>query len=271
MIECCKGRSEKRVSVVNTTLNEGVYEIELNRPNHLNALNLELFLELTEAVREAKQNPAVRACLLYGNGRGFCAGGDLKDFGIDPSNPNEVRELLQKGHEAIIDLYNMEKPVIAAVHGPAVGAGCNLAFACDLIVAEEGAVFSEIFAKVGAIPDLGGLYFLPKKIGMHKAAELIFTGKKINAQTALDYGLINEVVANGLAIEKGRELAKQLANGPTKALGVAKRIMHQSAHLSLEEILELEAYGQSVIFQTRDFSEGRKAFAEKRDAKFMGY
>lgn len=259
------------MSVINSTLKDGVYEIELNRPDQLNALNLELFLELSEAVREAKQNPAVRSCLLYGNGRGFCAGGDLKDFGIDPSNPIEVREFLRKGHEIISTLYNMEKPVIAAVHGPAVGAGCNLAFACDLIVAEESAVFSEIFAKVGAIPDLGGLYFLPQKIGMHKAAELVFTGKKINAQTAFDYGLINEVVTNGLGIVKGRELARQLANGPTKALGIAKRIMHQSTHLSLEEILELEAYGQSLIFQTRDFSEGRNAFVEKREARFLGY
>jgi 2-(1,2-epoxy-1,2-dihydrophenyl)acetyl-CoA isomerase len=257
--------------MVNTFLNEGVYEIELNRPNQLNALNLELLSELTGAVREAKQNQAVRSVLLYGNGRGFCAGGDLLDFGIDPSNPIEVKEFLQKGHEAIIDLYNMEKPVIAAVHGPAVGAGCNLAFACDLIVAEESTAFSEIFAKVGAIPDLGGLYFLPQKVGMHRAAELIFTGKKINAQTAFDYGLINEVVPNGEAIDRGRELAQLLANGPTKALGMAKRIMHQAPYLSLENILELEAYGQSIVFQTRDFSEGRKAFAEKRDAEFLGY
>ena len=165
----------------------------------------------------------------------------------------------------------MEKPVVAAVHGPAVGAGCNLAFACDLIIADENATFSEIFAKVGALPDLGGLYFLPQKVGMHKAAELIFTGKKISAHTALEYGLINEVVSNGQSIDKGRELAKILANGPTKALGMAKRIMHQAAHLSLENVLELEAYGQSIIFQTKDFFEGRKAFAEKRDAKFLGY
>ncbi|WP_419887772.1 enoyl-CoA hydratase/isomerase family protein [Neobacillus niacini] len=259
------------MQVINTFLNEGVFEIELNRPNQLNALNLELITALADAVREAKQNPAVRSVLLYGNGRGFCAGGDLKDFGIDPYNPIEVKEFLQKAHEAIIDLYHMEKPVIAAVHGSAVGAGCNLAFACDLIVVDESAVFSEIFAKVGAIPDLGGLYFLPQKVGMHRAAELVFTGKILNAETAFHYGLINEVVANGQAIEKGRELAQQLANGPTKALGMAKRIMHQASHATLEEILELEAYGQSLIFQTQDFSEGRRAFAEKREARFQGY
>lgn len=259
------------MALVNTELNEGVLEIEFNRPGQLNALNLALLSELTEAVREAKQNTAVRSVLLYGSGKGFCAGGDLKDFGIDPSNPIEVKEFLQKGHEAIIDIYNMEKPVIASVHGPAVGAGCNVAFACDVIIAEESATFSEIFAKVGAIPDMGGLYFLPQKIGMHRAAELIFTGKKLNARTALDYGLINEVVPNGQAINNGRELAQILANGPTKALGMAKRIMHQAAHLPLEAVLELEAYGQSIAFQTRDFAEGRTAFVEKREAKFEGY
>lgn len=258
------------MTVVNTSFYEGVYEIELNRPNQLNAMNFELLSELTEAVREAKLNPAVRSVLIYGSGNGFCAGGDLKDFGIDPANPIEVKEFLQKGHEAILDIYHMEKPVIAAVHGPAVGAGCNLAFSCDLIIAEEKAVFSEIFAKVGAIPDMGGLYFLPQKVGMHKAAELIFTGKKLDAHTALKYGLINEVVSNGQAIEKGRELAYSLANGPTKAIGIAKRIMHQASHLSLKEVLELEAYGQAIIFQTNDFSEGRRAFAEKREAKFLG-
>ena len=265
-----KGEDHK-LSVVNTSFNEGVLEIELNRPSQLNALNSELMSQLSEVVREAKLNPAVRAVLLYGSGKGFCAGGDLKDFGIDPSNPIEVKDFLQKGHEAILGIYNMEKPVIAAVHGPAVGAGCNLSFACDLIIAEENATFSEIFAKVGAIPDMGGLFFLPQKIGMHRAAELIFTGKKINALTALEYGLINEVVPNGHAIEKGRELAHSLASGPTLALGMAKRLMHQSSHLSLEDALEMEAYGQSIIFQTRDFSEGKEAFAEKREAKFLGY
>ena len=165
----------------------------------------------------------------------------------------------------------MEKPVIASVHGPAVGAGCNVAFACDVIIAEESATFSEIFAKVGALPDMGGLFFLPQKVGMHRAAELIFTGKTIDAATALEYGLINEVVPNGLVLDKGRELAHLLANGPTRALGMAKRIMHQATHMSLEDILEMEAYGQSIIFQTRDFLEGRKAFEEKREAKFLGY
>ena len=259
------------MATVNTFLQEGVFEIELNRPQQLNALNLALFSELTEAVKEAKQNSDVRSILLYGSGKGFCAGGDLKDFGIDPANPIEIKEFLQIGHEAIIGLYNMEKPVIASAHGPAVGAGCNLAFACDVIIAEEGAIFSEIFSKVGAIPDMGGLYFLPQKVGMHKAAELIFTGKKLTAHAALELGLINEVVPNGRAIEKGRQLARLLAKGPTKALGMAKRLMHQAAHLSLEDLLELEAYGQAIIFQTRDFAEGRNAFVEKREAQFLGY
>ncbi|MHA6258403.1 enoyl-CoA hydratase/isomerase family protein [Sporosarcina sp. CAU 1771] len=259
------------MSTVNTFLKNGVFEIELNRPESLNAFNKEMSIDLALAIKKAGDDPEVRAVLVYGSGKGFCAGGDLKDFGMDATNPVEVKEFLQKGHEVTTGIYNMEKPVIAAVHGPAVGAGCNLAFGCDLIIADENAVFSEIFAKVGALPDMGGLYFLPQKIGMHKAAELVFTGKKVSASEALDMGLINEVVPNGTAIEKGRELAVSLAKGPTKTLGMAKRIMHQAAYSKLEDILELEAYGQAIVFQSRDFKEGRAAFLEKRKAEFLGY
>lgn len=258
------------MSSVNIDYYDGVLEIQLNRPASLNAMNEELLIDLASAVTEAKNNPAVRAVLLYGNGNGFCAGGDLKDFGFDITNSLEVKRFLQRGHEAILGIYHMEKPVIAAVHGAAVGAGCNLAFSCDLVIADENAVFSEIFAKVGAIPDMGGLYFLPNRIGMHKAAELIFKGKKLSAHEAYEYGLINDVVKSGSSLEKGRALAKQLAEGPTKSFGIAKRIMHTSRYSSLEDILEMEAYGQALAFQTKDFSEGRQAFLEKRTAKFTG-
>lgn len=259
------------VANVKKTFDQGVLEIVLNRPDRLNALNADMLFELAEAVNEAKRDSSIRAVLLYGEGTGFCAGGDLKDFGMDETNVTEVKEFLQKGHEAVLGLYHMEKPTIAAVHGPAVGAGSNLAFACDMIIAEETASFSEIFAKVGALPDLGGLYFLPQKIGMHKAAELIFTGKMLSADTALDYGLINEVVAAGRSRERGKELAISLANGPTRALGLAKSILHQAPYSSLERILEMEALGQASIFQTEDFKEGKKAFNEKRSPIFHGY
>ncbi|WP_156289721.1 enoyl-CoA hydratase/isomerase family protein [Oceanobacillus salinisoli] len=258
------------MSTVNTNFQDGIFEIILNRPEKLNALNKDLAVDLGKAVTEAKSNTDVGAVLVYGNGKGFCAGGDLKDFGIDIDDPTEVREFLQVGHEVVLGLYHMEKPVIAAVHGPAVGAGCNIAFACDIIIAEEGAVFSEIFSQVGAIPDFGGLYFLPQKVGMHVASELIFTGKKLKAQEAKEYRLINQVTENGQAIEKARELAASLAKGPTKTLGMAKRILHQAPYMSLEDLLQLEAYGQAVTFQSEDFKEGRAAFMEKRKPNFLG-
>lgn len=256
---------------VKTSLHEGVFKIRLNRPERLNALNDELLTELVEAVNEAKRNTSVRAVLLYGEGKGFCGGGDLKDFGINETDPTEVKEFLQRGHEAILGLYHMEKPVIAAVHGPAVGAGCNLALACDIILADENATFSEIFAKVGALPDMGGLYFLPQKIGMHKAAELIFTGKTLSAKSAEKYGLINEVVPEGKYLERAEAFAKELANGPTKSLGIAKSIMHKAAHSPIETILDLEALAQANVFQTDDFKEGRHAFIEKRKPVFKGF
>ncbi|RLL46811.1 enoyl-CoA hydratase [Oceanobacillus piezotolerans] len=259
------------MSTVQTKFQDGVFEIVLNRPEKLNALNKDLALDLSLAVREAKTNPEVRAVLVYGNGKGFCAGGDLKDFGIDIDNPTEVREFLQVGHEAVLGLYQMEKPVIGAVHGAAVGAGCNIAFACDIVIADETALFSEIFCQVGAIPDFGGLYFLPQKVGMHIASELIFTGKKLTAKEAKEYGLINQVTVAGLAIEKAKELATSLAKGPTKTLGIAKRIMHQAPYMSIEDALQLEAYGQALTFQSRDFKEGRAAFIEKRKPEFLGH
>jgi 2-(1,2-epoxy-1,2-dihydrophenyl)acetyl-CoA isomerase len=258
------------MSTINTNFRDGVFEIELNRPDKLNAANYELISDLAEAVKEAKENPNVRTVLIYGNGKAFCSGGDLQDFGIDITNPIEVMDFMKKGHEVTMGIYNMEKPVIAAVHGAAVGGGCNIALGCDLVIADDKAIFSEIFSKVGAIPDMGGLYFLPQKIGMHKAAELIFTGKKLTASEALELGLINEVVEEGMAIIKARELAMSLANGPTKALGMAKRILHQATNQPLETILELEAYAQAIIFQSRDFNEGRTAFTEKRAANFIG-
>ncbi|RKQ35711.1 enoyl-CoA hydratase/isomerase family protein [Oceanobacillus halophilus] len=258
------------MATVNTHFQDGVFEIILNRPEKLNALNNDLAVDLTKAVSEAKSNPDVRTVLVYGNGKGFCAGGDLKDFGIDIDNPVEVREFLQAGQDAVLGLYQMEKPVIAAVHGPAVGAGCNIAFACDIVFADENAIFSEIFSQVGAIPDFGGLYFLPQKVGMHVASELIFTGKKLKAKEAKEYGLINEVTEEGQVIEKGRELAVSLAKGPTKTLGMAKRILHQAPYMSIEDALQLEAYGQAVTFQSNDFKEGRAAFIEKRKPHFTG-
>lgn len=258
------------MSIVNTTCNQGVFEIALNRPDRLNALNAELLSELGEAINKAKRDPSIRSILLYGEGKAFCAGGDLKNFGMDDTNPIEVKEFLQRGHEALIGLYNMEKPVVVAVHGPAVGAGSNLAFACDIIIADETASFAEIFANVGALPDMGGLYLLPQKIGMHKAAELVFTGKTIDANTALEFGLINQVVAEGQAGKEAKKLARLLARGPTKALGLAKRIMHQAPFSSLESVLEMEAMGQAIIFQTQDFKEGRQAFIEKRKPVFKG-
>ncbi|WP_156289680.1 enoyl-CoA hydratase/isomerase family protein [Oceanobacillus salinisoli] len=258
------------MGIVNTNLADGVFEIELNRPDRINAFNRELGSEMYKVVLEAKENPEVRAVLLYGKGRGFCSGGDLKDFGVDTNDPVAVKEFMQDGQRAILWLYQMEKPVIAAVHGAAAGAGCNLAFACDIIIAEENAVFSETFSKVGALPDLGGLYFLPQKVGMHIASELIFTGKKITAKEALDYRLINRVVKNGQAVEEARDLAVELAAGPTKVLGMAKKLMHQAPYSSLEELLEKEAMGQAIIFQSKDFKEGRQAFNEKRQPRFEG-
>ncbi len=258
------------MSTVLTKLEDGVFEIALNRPETLNSLNHQLSIDLRAAVYEARTNDEVKAVIVYGNGKGFCAGGDLPNMGINKENPLEVKEFLGRLHESVLGLHDMEKPVIAAVHGAAVGAGCNLAFACDIIIAEETSVFSELFVGVGALPDLGSLFFLPQKVGMHKALELIYTGERMKAPTALEYGLINKVVPKGTALEAAREFAKPLAAGPVKALGLAKNLMHKATYMPLKDVLDLEASAQAVIFQTYDFKEGCKAFEEKRPAVFKG-
>lgn len=255
---------------VNTKFNNGVFEIELNSPENFNALNKEILTALERAVIEARLNSDVRSVLLYGNGKAFCSGGDLKDFGTNVNDPIEAHDFIRNAHRSILEIYNIEKPVIAAVHGFAVGAGCNLALACDLVISDESATFSELFCEIGAMPDAGGLYFLAQRVGMHIASDLILTGKKLSGREAMKLGLINEVVEEGKSYEKGLEIARKLAEGPTKAFGIAKRIMHQAPYLSFEDFLQLEAYGQSIVFQTKDFKEGRSAFIEKRKPKFLG-
>lgn len=184
--------------------------------------------------------------------------------------PGEGRTYLKTIYEWYLPLVELEKPVIAAVNGFAFGAGLNLALAADLIIASERAQFSQVFSKVGLVPDLGGMYFLPKKIGLAKAKELVFTAKVVSAQEALDIGLVNMVTAENELLGAALSLAKQIAQGPSKALQLAKQIMNQASELSLLQLIELECYAQDLCFQTEDHQEGIKAFFEKRSPQFKG-
>lgn len=245
--------------------------IELNRPFRLNTITNQLVKDMKVAVNEVKNDPNVKAIIITAAGRHFCAGADLKeDMEIDTSNPLEVKVFMENIGHFLLELTEVEKPVICAVRGYAVGAGCNLALTADLILASEDARFSQAFVDVGAVPDLGGLYFLPRLIGLARAKELIYTGRVITAEEAERIGLINRVVKGEKLIEEAMELARKLVYGPTVSMGLAKRIMALGMSLDFKQLLQLEAYAQAIAFHCDDYKEGRNAFLEKRQPQFKG-
>ncbi len=247
----------------------GVATLTLNRPERLNALDNQMKLDIASAIEEVRLDEKVKVLILTGAGRAFCAGGDLRGLGqVDSSSTG--RDRIKALQRWVVELINLEKPVIAAVNGIAVGAGCNLALAADIIIAADTAKFSEIFAKVGLIPDAGGLYFLPRLIGPAKAKELAFTGRMVDAAEAVSLGLINRAVAQDKLMEEANAMAVYLAKGPSKALGYIKVLINKSLSWDLTTLLEAEALAQGICMDTDDFKEGVQAFFDKREAKFLG-
>jgi len=256
---------------------QGVGTITLNRPAVLNAVNPQMIEELHQVLNNINQDSHVRAIVLTGAGRGFCSGADLKgrqrvkpgEAGPDASQASSSR-LKQTYNPLILAIRTIEKPFIAAVNGVAAGAGCNMALACDIVLASEEARFGNVFARIGLIPDCGGHFFLPRLVGFHKAAELMFTGDIIDAHEAERIGLINRVVPHGELEKATRELAERLARGPTRAIGLCKRTLNVGLTSDLAAVLEAEAEGQEQAHQTEDHWEGVQAFLEKRPARFSG-
>lgn len=256
-------------SILLTRDDSGVAVITLNRPEALNALNNQLRAELAVAIAEVRDDVGVRALVVTGAGRAFCAGGDLKWMVENRPTTVQVYDRMRTLHRWLTALVTMDKPTVAAVNGVAAGAGVNLALACDLVIASETARFSQAFVRIGLVPDAGGFYFLPRRIGLARAKELVFTGKEVEAREAERIGLINRAVPADHVMPEALELARQLAQGPTRALAMAKGILNRSFNLSLEELLELEAYAQSIAFGTEDHREGLQAFIEKRGPRFQ--
>lgn len=247
---------------------EGVATVTLNRPEAMNAINNDLKIELLEVMRQVAADPLVKSVILTGAGRAFCAGGDVKEMS-GARTPVEMRDRMRKYlHEALLIIYKMEKPVIAAVNGFAVGAGCNMALACDIILASDQAKFSEIFVKVGLVPDAGGFFLLPRLVGMPKAKELVFRGNAIDAREAERIGMINAVYPADELMKQAMAMANEIANGPTRAIGIAKTMLHQSAEMNFPAALDYEAAVQAIVSSTDDHREGVRAFAEKRKPKF---
>ena len=248
-----------------------VATLTLNRPDAYNALNLPLGRELFAAALELDEDPDVRCIVLTGRGRAFCAGGDVKDF-VDNLGQigAHIKELTTYLHGAISRLCRSDKPVIVAVNGVAAGGGFSLALSGDLVLAAESAKFTMAYSKIAASPDGSSSYFLPRLIGLRRAMELYFTNRVLTAREAADWGLITRAVSDAELMATVDALARELAQGPTRAFGTAKRLFHQSTWESLETQMELEAQGIAACGHTEDFKAGVTAFAEKKTPAFRG-
>lgn len=243
--------------------------ITLNRPDKLNAFNREMALLLQNYLDEAASVKDIRCVYITGAGKGFSAGQDLAEV-VDPEGPGMDKILSEHYNPIIKKIRNIPKPVIAAVNGVAAGAGANIALACDIVVANSNASFIQAFSKIGLIPDSGGTYTLPRLIGMQRASALMMLGDKINAQEALQMGMLYKVFDNENFIGESTGLANTLAAMPTKALAYIKHALNHSYLNSMEEQLDLEDQFQQKAAATDDFKEGAKAFLEKRTPLFKG-
>lgn len=242
--------------------------VRLNRPERLNALNEPLKHELGSLFLDLAFKDAIRAVVLTGAGRGFCASGDIDNLGRFTAF--STRERFRRLHRAIAAIANLDKPVVAAVRGPVAGVGFAMALSSDIIVASETARFSMVFKNVGLAPDGGAVYFLCQSLGLMKAKELVFSGRSLSAADARDLGLVAHVVSDDELEARARDIAGELAAGPTMAFGIAKRLFKAMTVPTLEAFLDLEAVSQGLAVLGEDHAEGVAAFREKRKPGFVG-
>lgn len=251
---------------------DGIARLTLNRPETLNALNTQLITELYEALEESRNDPQVRAIVLTGAGRGFCSGADASDLGSKSveGGAEDFGIRMERYNRVIRALRDIEKPVIASVNGPAVAAGMNLALACDIRIASDRARFGEVFVRVGLSPDCGGGYLLWRLVGLGKATELMFSGDIVAAEEAQRIGLVNKVVPHEELEKATMEFATRMAKGPTRAIGLAKKILNRGMETDLATLLDFEAFAQYQTAASEDSKEGVKAFTERREPDFRG-
>jgi 2-(1,2-epoxy-1,2-dihydrophenyl)acetyl-CoA isomerase len=250
----------------------GVGRLTLNRPESLNAWTPQFGLELRTIIERDAAEDSVRAVLLTGAGRGFSSGADMK-AGFEPAEdgmPDIGRELREIYHPVIAGIRRLEKPVLAAVNGPAAGIGCSLALACDLIMAAESAFFGLAFVNVGLMPDGGSTAFVPPAVGRARAFQMALLGERVPAAQALDWGLVNWVHPDDRLMDEANQLVERLAAGPTRSYAASKRALNRFIYRDLDAQLELEAELQHALGRTKDFFEGAAAFVEKRAPAFTG-
>jgi 2-(1,2-epoxy-1,2-dihydrophenyl)acetyl-CoA isomerase len=252
---------------------DGVGHLTLNRPESLNAWTADFGHELKQVIENEAADESVRAVLVTGAGRGFSSGADLKagfDAHPDDGMPDVRKELVEVYHPVIAGVRRLPKPVIAAVNGPAVGIGCSLALACDLVLAAESAYFGLAFVNIGLMPDGGSTLFVPATAGKARAFQMAMLGERVEAQRALDWGLVNFVHPDDALAGEAEALAAKMATGPTLSYAGTKRALNQMLYPDLDAQLDLEAELQHALARSKDFMEGVSAFVEKRDPSFQG-
>lgn len=254
------------------TIENDVAWVTLNRPEQRNAVNGDMRDELIHVLTDARLNPDIRALVITGAGKGFCTGADLSGPRREgPTGPGVTREVMKSSSQRLIRaLWDLEKPVVAAVNGVAAGLGSHLAFASDFVIAAEGVRFIEVFVRRGIAVDAGGAYLLPRLVGLQKAKELIYFGGDLPAAEAQAIGLVSKVVPADQLEAAAREWAETLAQGPTLAIGMSKRLLNRSLESDIDTALEEEALVQTIVTQSEDTKEGMTAFMERRSPKFSG-
>lgn len=258
------------------TRDEDVVTWALNRPETRNPISaLDIIEALIAVIDEANRDESIRAAVLTGVGSAFSSGGNIKHMsnreGIFGGRPGELRQSYRRGIQRIPKaLYRCEAPVIAAVNGPAIGAGCDLALMCDIRIASERAVFAESFAKVGIVPGDGGSWLLPRAIGSSRAAQMAYTGASIDPHTALSWGLVSEVTTPDELVTRAQEIAQEIAQNPPQVVRMTKRLLQEGQAQSLESHLELAASMQAIAHHTNDHEEAVSAMLEQRPPRFTG-
>jgi len=249
----------------------GVATVTLNRPEVLNSFTRPMARDLCDALSQAGSDDTIRAVVLTGAGRAFCAGQDLAEAAPRDREMPDLGDIVRDSYNPVIRaIRKLEKPVVCAVNGVAAGAGANLAFACDIVFASSTATFVQSFARIGVIPDSGGTFILPRIVGLHRATVMTMLAEKMSAEQARDWGLVYMVVDPGALLETATGTARQLATQPTRALGLIKRGFNKSLGIDLDTQLDFEEELQREAGKTADYAEGVHAFLEKRKPVFTG-